>query len=102
MGKNRDKLAINEFKILLKAGAIWVVMNVENDYPPADGLWFHLKQMRTENCKTKQSIDKVWGALKSTYLERNVGGLYEIISGDFDFETVRITREDEHKSRLTF
>ena len=43
MSDKREKLKFNEFKNLVRGGAIWVIMNIENDYPPADGLWFHLK-----------------------------------------------------------
>ncbi len=102
MSDKREKLKFNEFKNLVRGGAIWVIMNIENDYPPADGLWFHLKKLRREDCKTKQSVDKVWAAIKHIYLTGHIEDLYAVVSGKYDFQYLWEHKFIDTESRLTF
>mgnify|MGYP000265303626 CR=1 FL=1 len=103
MGKKRNELKLDEFISLLKGGAIWIIMNVENNYEAADGVWFHLKQLRNDNCQTKPSVDKAWLSLKYVYLKEGIDGLINIVESNYDFVYLYKSKIGSfHNQRISF
>lgn len=103
MGKKRNDLKLEELISLVKGGAIWIIMNVENNYDAADGVWFHLKQLRNENCHTKPSVDKAWLSLKYVYITAGVEGMEQILNNSYDLDLLlKQEISDYQKQRISF
>ncbi len=85
MGKNRDELMFNDFTLLLKSGARWLVKKVNEGGEPNHELMIHLRKTRKLECKTKPNLIKVLKALEFAILTGGEGSLEQIISGSYDF-----------------
>lgn len=88
MGKNRDELMFNDFTLLLKSGASWLVNKVNEGGEPNHELMIHLKKVRKLECKTKPNLIKVLKALEFAILTGGETSLKNIISGHYDFRLI--------------
>lgn len=91
-----------EFRGLLKTGAIWICMNIENHYPPADGLWSHLNQTRDEDLNGNVDVADVFSKLKFVYMFEGAQSFQDIISNNYNFQSLWNVKVSESANKEAF
>lgn len=102
MIKQNDMNNFLDFKRLLKSGTSWIIMNLENGYLPADGLWEHLMEIRDSDCKTRPEVGKAYFTLKFIYMYESFSSFTNIVSGNYNFKAIWLLKIDENGSRDIF
>ena len=82
MGKKREELMFNEFSVLVKAGAEWLLLNAKEETEPNNELIIYLKKVRN---KTKPNLIKVLKSLEFAVLTGGNDILKQIMEGNYDF-----------------
>lgn len=86
MGKKREELMFNEFSVLVKAGAEWLLLNAKEGTEPTNELIIYLKKIRKKECnKTKPNLIKVLKSLEFAVLTGGNDILKQIMEGNYDF-----------------
>ena len=86
MGKKREELMFNEFSVLVKAGAEWLLLNAKEETEPNNELIIYLKKVRKKECnKTKPNLIKVLKSLEFAVLTGGNDILKQIMEGNYDF-----------------
>ncbi|MGB1200729.1 MAG: hypothetical protein ACPG5R_04135 [Cognaticolwellia aestuarii] len=94
--------SFRDFKLLLKAGATWVFMNIENGYQAADGLWAHLCQIQEEDCLTEKSVSQAYFAIRFVYLFEGKDAIISIVTGSYSYQSLWKLKVDETGSTESF
>jgi hypothetical protein len=97
-----EKINLRDFRLLMRAGATWISMNIDNDLPPAEDLWFHLEETKDEDCLAKPDVSKVFFVLKFIFMFEGPQALRQIMSGSYESQKLLKLKVDETGSRESF
>lgn len=80
-----DEQLEQEFKVILQAGAMFVVMNVEADYAFEKGVLKHMKEVNEEDFEGKFKTIYYFNYCKMVYAEMGISGMKMLINKELPF-----------------
>lgn len=69
----------NEHTMLVRAGAIWMIMNAENGFKHKSGVLGHMRAIYREDCNDKHNVAAYFQYLTKIFDESGTHGLHRTL-----------------------